>query len=246
MANISKKQKEINRRKILELAADYIAEHGFKSMTMKRLAKLAGIGDATIYKYFPTKEDLLIDYYEYMASISVDEVREIPEIKEYTLHESLLVLMDTYLKELDTNKEFVSISLKLIFKSPSFLFRDVDPVKKHFKPLLREMLENAVKNGEIPEPPSYDIVSNIICEAYFGIVLYWLKDDSEDSSHTTQLSDILLALVADILKAGVLNKGMELFSFFLKAHFYGAIEKSGGAIEKLSEVVKALRRQNDR
>ena len=52
---ISNKQKMINRKKIIGVAVDIMVDNGFKSATMRAIAKEAEFGDATIYNYFPTK-----------------------------------------------------------------------------------------------------------------------------------------------------------------------------------------------
>jgi AcrR family transcriptional regulator len=40
-------------------AADLIARHGYEAMSMRRLAAEVGVQAAALYRYFPTKEDLL-------------------------------------------------------------------------------------------------------------------------------------------------------------------------------------------
>ena len=51
---VSKKEKAKTRIKILEASVDVITEKGFKSASMREIARHAGVGDATIYNYFPS------------------------------------------------------------------------------------------------------------------------------------------------------------------------------------------------
>lgn len=44
---------------ILDTAATLVAEHGMLSVTMSQIAQEAGIGRATLYKYFPNVESVL-------------------------------------------------------------------------------------------------------------------------------------------------------------------------------------------
>ncbi len=55
----TKAQQAKNHRLIIQTAVDLMTEHGFEGTTMKQIARAADIGDATIYKYFPTKEKLV-------------------------------------------------------------------------------------------------------------------------------------------------------------------------------------------
>lgn len=44
---------------IREAAVDLIARHGYEAVTMRQLAARVGVQSAALYRYFPTKEDLL-------------------------------------------------------------------------------------------------------------------------------------------------------------------------------------------
>jgi len=63
---ISEADKVKTRIQILDASVDVIIEKGFKSASMREIARRAGVGDATIYNYFPTKEKLLYGYCEHI------------------------------------------------------------------------------------------------------------------------------------------------------------------------------------
>jgi AcrR family transcriptional regulator len=48
----------------LDTAAALVAEHGLASVTMSQIAASAGIGRATLYKYFPNVESILTAWHE--------------------------------------------------------------------------------------------------------------------------------------------------------------------------------------
>lgn len=52
------------REAILETTAALVAEHGLRTVTMSQIAKRTGIGRATLYKYFPDVEAILIAWHE--------------------------------------------------------------------------------------------------------------------------------------------------------------------------------------
>src|SRR5690554_8100318 len=52
------------RGRILAAAQEVFAEHGFRSADVKTIAVQAGVGKATIYKFFDSKETLLITIVE--------------------------------------------------------------------------------------------------------------------------------------------------------------------------------------
>lgn len=49
---------------ILDTAATLVAEHGLLSVTMSQIAEETGIGRATLYKYFPDVEAILLAWHE--------------------------------------------------------------------------------------------------------------------------------------------------------------------------------------
>ncbi len=62
---------------VLDAAAALVAEHGLRSVTMSQIAQAAGVGRATLYKYFPDVESILTAWHgrqitghlEYLAEI---------------------------------------------------------------------------------------------------------------------------------------------------------------------------------
>jgi len=49
---------------ILDTTAALVAEHGLLSVTMSQIAEQTGIGRATLYKYFPDVEAILVAWHE--------------------------------------------------------------------------------------------------------------------------------------------------------------------------------------
>ena len=65
------------REAILDTTAELVAEHGLRSVTMSQIAEDTGIGRATLYKYFPDAEAILVAWHtrqvtghlEYLAEV---------------------------------------------------------------------------------------------------------------------------------------------------------------------------------
>ncbi|WP_130511713.1 TetR/AcrR family transcriptional regulator [Krasilnikovia cinnamomea] len=49
---------------VLDAAAALVAEHGLTAVTMSKIAERTGIGRATLYKYFPDIEAILLAWHE--------------------------------------------------------------------------------------------------------------------------------------------------------------------------------------
>ncbi|MBA8796247.1 AcrR family transcriptional regulator [Friedmanniella endophytica] len=50
-----------NRQRMTEVALALFLEHGYDETTMEQIAEAAEVGTSTLYRYFPTKDQLLLD-----------------------------------------------------------------------------------------------------------------------------------------------------------------------------------------
>lgn len=56
-------------RRIIEAAADLLRQHGFERMTVDDVAARAGVGKATVYRRWPSKDDLAVAAMERLYSV---------------------------------------------------------------------------------------------------------------------------------------------------------------------------------
>jgi len=64
-----------NREHILQVAHDAFTEAGSTSLNV--IAKRAGVGAGTLYRHFPTREDLLLAVYQHDVQRLVDQVDDV-------------------------------------------------------------------------------------------------------------------------------------------------------------------------
>jgi AcrR family transcriptional regulator len=62
---------------ILDTTAALVAEQGLLSVTMSAIAERTGIGRATLYKYFPDVEAILLAWHERQVTSHLDELAEV-------------------------------------------------------------------------------------------------------------------------------------------------------------------------
>jgi AcrR family transcriptional regulator len=61
---------------ILAATADLVAEHGLAAVTMSQIAAHVGIGRATLYKYFPDLESILVAWHERQIGAHLAQLAE--------------------------------------------------------------------------------------------------------------------------------------------------------------------------
>lgn len=62
---------------ILENTWELVAEHGLRSVTMSQIAEKTGIGRATLYKYFPDLEAILLAWHERHVTYHLERLAEL-------------------------------------------------------------------------------------------------------------------------------------------------------------------------
>ncbi len=215
---ISSSQKVENRQAILDAAVDLISEKGFRAATMRAIARKAGVGDATIYSYFPSKEALLYGYYQDAMNAAAEAMERVEGIETYDLRENVQVFLETILEGFLKDREFVDQTFASVFFHPLPAGGSIKAIRKRFLTVVEGMLERAVQAGELQEVMLDELVQIFIWDFSVATVLYWLRDDSGQFANTTIFIDKSLDLGYAVLKSGVLNKLLGLASFLFKSH----------------------------
>lgn len=70
-----RKSAEENRSHVLATAGGLFYEHGVRAVGMDRIVREAGVGNATVYRQFPTKNDLATAYVQERADAWIDKMR---------------------------------------------------------------------------------------------------------------------------------------------------------------------------
>jgi AcrR family transcriptional regulator len=221
---ISKEKKAENRRSIISTAVELMGDKGFKAATMRQIAKAAGLGEATIYNYFPTKEAILYAYYEDHMLACIDQLKAVPEFETFTLQEQLQTFFDTSLSLYLSDRAFVEETFRLALLGASRDWPHIRPIRAAFLSAVQDMLVAAEEVGEIPAQVFQELLGQLFMDAYIGVVLYWLGDRSEGFENTSVLLDRGLDLTCAMLKAGVANKLFDMAVFLFKTHIVDRME----------------------
>jgi AcrR family transcriptional regulator len=236
---ISEDQKRENRKKILRSAVGAITEKGMKGATMREIARKAGFGDATIYNYFPTKEAIVYAYYEAQLDVSVEQLRSIAGFNEFSLQEQLQAFFETQLELFLPDREFVDVSFRAITFSLTHDYQYLKPIRKRFFRIISDLFEAAIEVGEIPEQVFLELTYHFFWDYYVGLIFYWLRDRSKQFQDTTILLDKSLDLAVALMKAGVVNKVLDMASFLFRHHIIDRLDM----IKDRVEIVHKVKRQ---
>jgi AcrR family transcriptional regulator len=128
----------------LDATAALVAEHGLRSVTMSQIAEAAGIGRATLYKYFRDIEAILFAWHEREISGHLDQLADARE-KAGNPRERLEAVLEAY--ALVTHESHGHHDAELA----AFLHRDeqVARAEQQLRTMVRDLLTDAAASGDV-------------------------------------------------------------------------------------------------
>ncbi|MFK4089120.1 TetR/AcrR family transcriptional regulator [Kribbella sp. NPDC020789] len=97
-------KRERTRRLIADKAFELFCHHGFGRTTVEQIAAAAEVGPSTLYRYFPTKETLVLEFVEDSLMGAVAWFRGQPPVD---LPDGLQAVIERVLDELERNPDRV-------------------------------------------------------------------------------------------------------------------------------------------
>lgn len=226
-------QQAETRRRILDAATALFPRQGYEATTLKDVARAAGIGDATIYKYFASKERLVLGYFDLAVADALKAFKATPGLAGYTLQESLQRLTDAILERLAADREFVMLARDLLRRAPVLILGEQLALKQSLRLSVMSLIEHAEATWEIEPCDFKSLLSGFYVDYLLGVVSYWLNDESEDFAQTTELVDLSLGLGVLVLRSGVINKALALGGFMLRSQMARYFAPGGQVLDAL-------------
>jgi AcrR family transcriptional regulator len=119
-----------------------VAEHGLRSVTMSQIAENTGIGRATLYKYFPDVETILLAWHERHVTGHLEHLAELRD-QASDARERLEAVLEAY--ALIQHKKRPATELAAL------LHRDeqVARAQQHLTDIIRDLLTEAAETGDV-------------------------------------------------------------------------------------------------
>ena len=97
-------KRERTRRLIADKAFELFTDHGFGRTTVEQIAAAAEVGPSTLYRYFPTKETLVLEFVE---DCLMDAVAWFGKRPDLAVPDGLQSVIERVLKQLESNPDRV-------------------------------------------------------------------------------------------------------------------------------------------
>jgi len=154
-------RKEKTRLLILKAARDAVAEGGFAAVQMSTVAAAAGLATGTLYRYFPSKTDLLTEIFRVVTQWEVDVMGQVAA-SDGTVRERLQAALEV----------FSARALQAPRLAYALIFEPVDPAvdaerlvfRRAYAEILGRLVEEGIANREFPKQDTA-VVANCIVGA---------------------------------------------------------------------------------
>src|SRR5579864_2786274 len=131
-----------NRERILEVAKQEFTRSGANA-SLEEIAKNAGVGPGTLYRHFPTREDLLVAVYRSEVEKLAAAERTLADSKSPV--ESLRAWLLLFVDAVET-KQIIAPVLNTLVDDPKKVF---EASYAQIHEALRALVKRAIKSGEI-------------------------------------------------------------------------------------------------
>ena len=156
---------EASRQAILEAALSLATETGYAGLTIEGIAARAGVGKQTIYRWWPSKADVLLEASAVQAEL------HIPVTDRGSYRADLRAFLDASYEIGNRNPEFVGLLRALMAEAqldPEFGVRFRAAFLERRRDALAVITGRARERGDLPDRPDPETVADIV----FGTIWY--------------------------------------------------------------------------
>lgn len=160
-------------RQIIEAAVQVIAENGYHSSQVSKIAKQAGVADGTIYLYFKNKEDILVSVFEEKMGDFIQQTSK--EIQKYeTANEQLRTLIEMHFRQLAENSHLAVVTQLELRQSNLELRFQINQVLTPYLQLIDGVIQKGIKENTFKDDLHIPLVRQMIFGTIDEIVTTWV------------------------------------------------------------------------
>lgn len=189
------KNKFITRKeKIIITTVDLINEIGIKELSIKEIAKREGVTEASLYKHFKSKDEILLEVLEYYSKYDMNIIKTLKNNGESEKN-NLFTYFELYSEYYDGYSALTAIigcyDVLLYEKNLQSKIKEIFTLRTEF---IRNLIEEGQKNKNIKENIKSENLTNILLGTFERLIFTWRL-----SGFKFSLKEKTIELVGDIL-----------------------------------------------
>lgn len=187
---------EATKQKILEAALKLFRKRGFERTTMRDVAKAAGVALGAAYYYFPSKDALVLAYYESTQNAHTMVAREAMQHAP-ALESRLRIVLHTKIDTIERDRKLLSALFRSVGDPSSELSVFGAKAKK-----VRDESIALFHEALAPEKLPAELEATLALAFWslsMGLVLFFIHDDSPKHEKTRRLIDRSVELASSMM-----------------------------------------------
>jgi AcrR family transcriptional regulator len=184
------------RDRLYATAIQLIAARGFEATTLRDIAKAAGVSPGLLYRYFPSKQAVVIALYD---ELSAEYARRAADLPPGRWRDRFLSALKTSLDVLRPHRVALRALTPVLVGDPQEgIF---SPATAFSRVRVQQVFERAVSGAsDAPRGPLADALGRLLYLVHLAVLLWWLLDKSAHQRATTAL----VSLTRDLLPSATL------------------------------------------
>jgi TetR/AcrR family transcriptional regulator, fatty acid metabolism regulator protein len=176
-----REQRNDKRARILDAAVKVFAERGYFSSTVAEIARAAGVADGTIYLYFKSKDDLLLELFdEKMTQLIAQATAALAE--ERDAPSRLKRFIQLHFSVVEKNPDLASVLVVELRQSAQLLkVADRQKLGSAYLELIGQVVREGQERGELISSVSPGTAKRAIFGALDELALGWLLSGRRSS-----------------------------------------------------------------
>jgi AcrR family transcriptional regulator len=185
------------RDRLYATAVRLIAERGYEATTLRDIASAAGVSVGLLYRYFPSKQAVVIALYD---ELSAEYARRAEQMAAGRWRDRFIFALKTSLEVLQPHQPALRALTPILVGDPD---EGIFATGTAFSRLrVQRVFEQAVTgSSDAPRPPLAEALGRLLYLVHLTVLLWWLLDKSAHQRATSAL----VSLVQQLLPSAALT-----------------------------------------
>jgi AcrR family transcriptional regulator len=182
----------LTRQRILDTALRLFATSGYDGTSMRDIAAAAGCSLGLAYRYFASKEDMVLELYLWLVDRLEDQMRRLPAA---SIADRFRYLMSTLLDEMAPHRLTLTAlsgaALNPLSRAGVFGAEGAE-VRRRAR---RAYLILVAEARDAPRSAQVEALATVLYGLQLALVLFWLQDLSSGTQSTSELLEFICGLL---------------------------------------------------
>jgi AcrR family transcriptional regulator len=190
---------EARRNQILDAAVAVFAEKGFHRATTKRIAEEAGIAEGTIYNYFESKGDLLVDMMTRLTALETLD-GELTEALQGNVRDFFVAMFHQRTDHILEMQNVLQAIMPSVIADPEIRDRYYRQFVTRVAAIYERYVQARIEMGDL-RPVDATLTTRILQSLFIGLFIMRILGDKALATKWEQVPELIATVIFDGLKA---------------------------------------------